>query len=178
MRKAKFGEDREVEKSVTLLASILVRYPEVSTVNFDSKFHTLKFSFVLKGRVSFEKIKEFEEKLKDCLDAYSSLVDLKLPPVNIGKVEYDDITILEVERDVNSLTQEELSLIVALLHEELGELVVAEYATHLLEEDMLLQEEMIDNILEDMRDTTHGRSFMGYREDGRVLVFNMNTRRL
>lgn len=177
MKKAQAREDKEIEKGVTLLASILVRYPEVSTVNFDSEFHTLKFTFILRGTVPPEKMDAFEKRLRECLDAYSFLIEEDIPPLRVGQAECEDITILEVERDVDSLTQEELSLIVALLHEEFGDLIVAEYATHLPEEDRILQEELIENMLEDIRGATHGRNLMGYREDGRVLIFNMNVQK-
>jgi hypothetical protein len=178
MRRVQVREDREIEKGVTLLASILVRYPEVSTVNLDSKFRILKLTFILKGPVPSDRIKAFETKLRDSLDAYSHIIEEKASPLCVKTVEFEDITILELERDVESLTQEELSLIIGLLHLEFQELIVAEYTAHLSEEDMFLQDEIIESMLEDIRGAKTGRNLVGYKDDGRVLVFNMNMRKL
>ena len=67
--------------SVSLLISILVRYPEIATVNFDPEGKILKFTFMTSSPVSSEKWNDFCYKLNESVEVYSSLVHRGVPQV-------------------------------------------------------------------------------------------------
>jgi hypothetical protein len=82
------------------------------------------------------------------------------------------MAMLTIIRDVGSLSRGEIALIIALLREKVIDLLVSDQSEFLVEEDLLIQEELIENMLENMKREYDSHSLIGIREDGRVLVFN------
>jgi len=76
------------------------------------------------------------------------------------------------QRDLDTLAQEEINLIVELFRQYFNKNLVTEDHEHLIEEDLLAQEEMIDNMLESIKDSTEDKYLFAFREEGKVLVFN------
>ena len=55
---------------VSLLISILVRFPQIGTVKIDSKKQVLWLNFMLSQSVTAEEIQNFEQQLINTLRAY------------------------------------------------------------------------------------------------------------
>ena len=79
---------------------------------------------------------------------------------------------LTILRDVATLSKGEIALIIVLLRENLSGKLMSDENDALLEEDLLVQEEVIDNMLENIKNQHNCNGLIGIREDGRVLVFN------
>lgn len=165
--------------SVSLLISILVRYPEIATVNFDPEGKILKFTFMTSSPVSSEKWNDFCYKLNESVEVYSSLVHRGVPQVKADRLDFDSVSIVEISRDVATLTQEEISLIIELARAALGPDSITEGAGEEgeFEEELVYQDEMIATMLDDLRESVQQRKLIGFREEGRVLVFNKQTER-
>ncbi len=163
----------EVTDSVGLLISILVRYPEVGTVNFDPEKRTLRLSFMLNTALIDETWAAYYQHLTECLDAYAKLVKAYSPQVTVEQSQYDNFSLIEIRRDVETLIQEEISLIIAITRNWFGEqLVVDDQETGLPEEEMQVQEELINHLLDNIRQGVYDKSLIAFREEGRVVVFN------
>ncbi|HHV61830.1 MAG TPA: hypothetical protein GXX51_04215 [Firmicutes bacterium] len=159
--------------SVSLLISILVRYPQIVTVNFDPKHKTLKFTFMISEQISDERYAKFKMKLEENIETYAALIQSGKPDIELHMVRFEGFTSLEVKRDVQTLTQEEISLIIELVVAEFGDQLITERGEDsLLDEEISMQDEIIENMLEDLRESFQERDLIGFREEGRVLVFN------
>lgn len=170
MMRYKNGED--VSDSVGLLISILVRYPQVGSINYEPEAQCLKFNFIFSTIYNTDTLEKFRANFVQSLETYNILEGRK--PHNIG-LNYqidDNLTILEVVRDVFTLSQEEISLIITLVEESFDQTLISEKSEEYQVEDLQMQEEMIGHMLENLRTSTHGKKLIAFREEGRVLVFN------
>lgn len=168
--KYKNGED--VGDSVGLLISILVRYPEVGTINYEPAPRHLKFSFMIARAMSDEDWASFANKVRSCLETFNFLEGRCPQEIGLRRITGDNLTILELERDVDSLTQDEIALITGLIQQEFPQELLSEQNDALVEEDLLMQEELIGHMLENMKGNLQERKLIAFREEGRVLVFN------
>lgn len=166
------GSGEDVTDSVGLLISILVRYPEVSTINFDPENQLLKFTFIYSQVLGDNELNNLREKLLDSIEVYNLLEGKETRVVSLSHQVCDKLTLIEVQRDVNTLTQEEINLIVELFHQYLNNNLVTEENEQYIEEDLLAQEEIIEHMLESIKGSTQDKYLFAFREEGRVLVFN------
>ncbi|MDR9786315.1 MAG: hypothetical protein RJR37_03395 [Peptococcaceae bacterium MAG4] len=161
-----------VTDSVGLLISILLRYPEVATINFDPDRHLLKFTFIYLQELSNNEFNTIKEKLLNSIEVYNHLEGKETRFISLTRRACGNLTLLEVQRDLDTLAQEEINLIVELFRQYFNKNLVTEDHEHLIEEDLLAQEEMIDNMLESIKDSTEDKYLFAFREEGKVLVFN------
>jgi len=162
----------EITDSVGLLISILVRYPEVATINFDPEKQLLKFTFIYSQVIKESEFNCIREELMNSIEVYNLLEKRNTSFISIEHQVFDNITLIEVERDVDTLAQEEITLIVELFRQNLDTNLVTEESEHLFEEDLIAQEEIIEHMLESIKSSTQDKYLFAFREEGRVLVFN------
>jgi len=162
----------ELCDSIGLLISILVRYPEIGTVKFSPQSQTLKLSFILSRLISNEEYQIFTERLCTSLEAYNMLEAQTDVIINTSYDQYEQIGVLEIDRDVHTLSRTEISLIITIIKDHFEGNLVIDKNDSLLEEDLLVQEELIENMLEHLKGVRYEKNLIGIREDGRVMVFN------
>jgi hypothetical protein len=164
-------EKENYTNEVSLLVSILIRFPQVSSLNFDPHKHLLRFSFIVAEEISEESTRGFEQLLKTSLDAFHFLDETDDPHLEIIWRNVDAMTSIEINRRVDSLTQEEISLMVMLLQDAFSTIVM-DVDVNIQDDELHLQEEIIDSMLLDVKTNLKDRNFIAYREEGRVMVFN------
>jgi hypothetical protein len=165
-------EGESFSNSMSLIAFLLVRYPEIGSVRFDPVLKTLQFSFVLVKSLLEEEYITFKEQLLLSLSNISQLQARDLGRIQVNYTEYDGLTFLEIMRDIESLNQEEIALIIGVVRQSFEGYLLLDQEEALQEEDEVLQEEMIEHMLEDLKDSRQEKRLIGFREEGRVLVFN------
>lgn len=164
--------DEQISDGVNLLISILVRYPEIGTINFDPQNNTLKFTFMLSGTPSQAEFSVTKQLILDSAAAYHFLEGVTVCTSDVQLSTYDQVTMLTILRDVHTLSKGEIDLVITLLRDKFKERLVTDHNDSMLEEDLLVQEELIDNMLDSMKRQHADHCLIGIREDGRVLVFN------
>ncbi|KKM13101.1 hypothetical protein SY88_00665 [Clostridiales bacterium PH28_bin88] len=168
----KYKNGDEVSDSIGLLISILVRYPEVATINYEPQSHVLRFAFMSSRVLSDVEGKILGDNIISCLETFNFLEARQAQVIRLEHSRCDNVTVLEVQRDVETLTGEEIALIIALMHQEFPGELVADENDSLMEEDLLMQEELIGHMLENMKGAIPEKKLIAFREEGRVLVFN------
>lgn len=164
--------EKDINDSIGLLISILVRYPQVGTINYDPKSQVLKFTFIFSAALAKPEIESFDKALKDSIEAYNFLENKKPSIIDMDYHFCDNFTLLEISRDVNTLAKEELSLIIEIVQSNFEGFLVSEENEHFQEDELMMQEELIEHMLENLKRTTIEKNLIAFREDGRVLVFN------
>lgn len=165
-------DDEQVSDGVNLLISILVRYPEIGTISFDPNHESLKLTFMLSGIPSPTEFAAIKRLISNSTAAYHQLEGLKIRSTDFQMTTYEQVAMLTVIRDVATLSKSEIAIMIALLRDKFKERLVTDYNDSMLEEDLLVQEELIDNMLENIKKHHAAHGLIGIREDGRVLVFN------
>ncbi len=165
-------EGESFSNSMSLIAFLLVRYPEIGTVRFDPEQKTLQFSFILNNILKETDFESFKENLLLSINTISELQERNSGSIQIKFSVCDGLTFLEILRDIDSLNQEEIALIIGVVHRYFDGDLLLDQQENLQEEDIVLQEEMIEHMLEDLKDSRQEKRLIGFREEGRVLIFN------
>lgn len=162
----------EVSDSIGLLISILVRYPEVGTINYDPIKQNLKFTFIFSCELEEAKLVNFKKKVIESIETYSNLEGRTPTFIDVSYCLCESFTMFEITRDVGTLTQEEISLAIDLVYINFEQHLVTEKNDYLMEEDLIMQEELIERMLENLKTSFPEKNLIAFREEGRVLVFN------
>lgn len=152
------------------LISALVRYPEISSVQYNPDNRTLSATFILRCRLDEPAWQELHGQIRDVLVEYRWLTARPLAHIELSYLELDSVTSIELIRDVLTLSVEEIGMVIEVLRDAHGADLVAD-SHDLLEEELMLQEETIQASLEDMKGGGAG-SLVALRDEGRVVVFN------
>lgn len=162
----------DVTNSVSLLISILIRYPEVAKINFDPDKQILRFTFLYSRALSDTEINDLREKIISSIEVYNQLENKNPQVVILDYKVADNITMIEIQRDVDTLVQEEISLMVELFQQYVKNNLVTEEQEQLVDEILIEQEELIEHMLESVKTKSENKRLYAFREEGRVLVFN------
>lgn len=162
----------DVTDSVGLLISILVRYPEVATINFDPDQQILKFNFITSRPLESGEMEDFGRTLLDSIEVFNKLENKATRLSLVDYRECESFTMIEIQRDVENLVREEIALIVALFRRFFDNSLILDDNSGFYEEDLQIQEEIIEHMLESVKDCAGDKKLFAFREEGRVLVFN------
>ena len=168
------AESEGASLQATLLVSILLRFPEVSSVRFLPQEGRIAFTFLLRQPENSVCLASFEQSVLEHLDAFSAIVLSVSGFVSVECKTYGPLTVVEVIREVKSFSRQELSMLIALIRDYFGDALVVETSDTLHLEEQMFEEGLIDDILEDVRRAGPWRELMGFRDAGRVLIFNKN----
>jgi len=168
-----YPDEQQVSDGINLLISMLVRYPEIGTINFDPEADSLKLTFMIAGLPPIPDFEAAKQLLIHSISAYHLLEGITDSRIAVELSSYDQVAMVTVRRDVHTMSRGEISLTIKLLRDRFADRLVADRNDTMLEEELLLQEEVIEDMLENMRKKDYdNHSLIGIREDGRVFVFN------
>ncbi|MBP2635894.1 MAG: hypothetical protein H6Q72_1801 [Firmicutes bacterium] len=168
-----YQNDQQVSDGANLIISMLVRYPEIGTINFNPDANSLKLTFMISGIPTAGDFESSKTLIVNSIAAYHMLQGITNINVDIELSSYEQVAMLNYIRDVQTLSRGEINLVIKLLRERFGERLVADHNDAMMEEDLLFQDEVIEDMLESMRKQYNDHhSLIGIREDGRVFVFN------
>lgn len=165
-------EGGQISDGVNLLISILVRYPEVGAIDYNPENQSLKLTFMLSGIPSDAELSATKKGIYDSIAAYHMLEGYDNTFADISMNVCDQVAMLKMIRDVKTLSKGEIALIITLLRDGFKNRLITDQNDSMQEEDLLVQEELIEDMLENLKKAQAGHKLIGIREDGRVLVFN------
>lgn len=162
-----------ITDTVNLAISILTRYPEVSTINYNPADKSIKFSFLVFACIGNGEFNNIKQLLIDSIDVYNTIEGRHTKLISIEKQNVGDYTLVEIKRDMETLTQGEIFLLVMSIQRSVKNNTVIEKNSYFNDDDNELQEELIESMLYKVKTTQTNESLLAIREDGRVLIFNM-----
>lgn len=162
----------DVTNSVSLLISILIRHPEVAKINFDPEKQVLRFTFIFYGALAPADMSGLGGKILNSIEVYNILEGKQPQVVQLDHKISDNLTMIEIQRDVDTLAQGEIALMVELFRQYINNKLVTEESDELVDEDLVVQEELIDHMLESVKTKSENKRLYAFRDEGRVLVFN------
>ena len=168
----------EASDAVGLIIALLVRFPEIATIVSHPTDGTLTLSFAVETAIA----KRAETDLRESIgDHVRSLLDLERerPDALSVVVESDASTsFVRITRDARTFTREELQVLVAVLADRFGATLVRSPAPDDdAFEDEAGADELVEFAIEALRDPTQQRSLVGFREEKRVLVYFVKSRK-
>ena len=169
------GEHRMADMSseqVNLLISLLIRFPHVSAVHYEPSDRSLRFVYLLKD-VQREELHRFADTAKVHLQAFHSILPPTAPEPQVAAIQHEQsegLWVLQIRRDVLSLSYEELNLINEVVQQCLGEAVICDTIENM--DDEYFDEGMAIAALLSSGGGFGDEKLSGFREKGRVLVFS------
>ena len=155
-----------------LLASILVVFPSVQSVTYDSKDETLELSFALNGKFSHDDFEKFLNYVAESVETFHHLEGLSGATIDLNVEGIYGTCFLNVRRDVATLTCRELSLLTELAANYFGDRLIEEYDDSIPDEEYLMaQEDFLEQGLNNMRQLRVEGRLVGVREHERVVVY-------
>lgn len=165
-------EGEAFSNSMSLIVSLMVRHPEIATLSLNPVGKSLHFTFLVGRNLTREEFEAFREKYLLSLDVMTEIHQKDYTEAVIQRQSLDNFSFIEVTRDIASLCQEEIAMLVSLIRDVFEGEVLSDQEDGLGEEEQVFQEEMIDHMLEDLKDSRQEKRLIGIREEGRVMVFN------
>jgi len=156
-----------VQDGVGLLSSILLRYAEVGSVHYWREQHALKFTFIIQQP---QEVSSLQEILKPALEFFHHLQGQSMRVFNLACRSEENVCVITVTRDVDSMTQREVGLIVELIKGKYQKQLLYD-ELYLPEDEQIYQEEMITHMLYTIHSDDIDKNVVALREEGRVLVF-------
>ncbi|MBS4008847.1 MAG: hypothetical protein KGZ45_10565 [Clostridium sp.] len=159
--------------TTNLLISLLVRFPEIMSINFDMPQDSAKFTFILAGDVKKEDVKNFKLVLLDSFAAYQELTGeyllVKHKLQRSGKVN-----LLELYCKTSALSLEWIQLLCGIISGHFPTILVREgdEGESIHEEELIRQEEIIAYLLSHNTGTQKD-NLIAFREAGKVFVYDM-----
>lgn len=161
---------------IDLMISLLVRYPEINTVKTDPKVGEIIFSFLLKKELTQMEFAAWEQELAKNIDTFLFIQNKQALVMRFQLQVYDGYSFVEVVRDFQTISQREISLLIQLVHNHLGMYLLTETNDGSEVEELEMQEELIDDLLDRLQfDATDQEDLIGYRDAGKVMVFQKNS---
>jgi hypothetical protein len=158
--------------TANLLISLLIRFPEILSVNFDMPNDRCKFTFMLSGKRKREDILCFRRTFRESLETYFDLTGEAIP-YKIEVTFSSKLNLLEIASSTTLLSLEAIQLICGLVSNFFGDALLkdAECQDNSREDDLTRHEEIIDYLLKASAGTKQENLF-AFREAGRVYVFD------
>ncbi|MHB8076144.1 hypothetical protein E4K67_26610 [Desulfosporosinus fructosivorans] len=156
-----------VQEGVGLLSSILMRYAEVGSVHYWCEQHALKFTFMVQHH---QEVSSLREIFKPALEFFHQLEGKNMRIFDLTCHNEEDVCLITITRDVDSMTQREVGLIVELIKGKYKKQLLYD-ELYLPEDEQIFQEEMITHMLYSIHSDDMDKNVVALREEGRVLVF-------
>ena len=156
-----------------LLASILVVYPTIQSVTYDSKDDILELSFALSGKFSKNDFEDFLKYVAESVETLHYLENLYGATIELNVEGIFGTYFLNVRRDMATLTCRELSLLTEMAANYFGENLIEDFESEMQDEEYLLeQEDYLEQCLSSIRQLRVEGKLVGVREQERVVVYN------
>jgi len=163
--------EERTSRNVSLLISMLVRYPEVGSVKYEPRQQTIRLSLLISGAMNEEEWDRTATSLLDTLEVYHLLGQRTPTTLEVERDGYGELTTIAITRDVATLSPEEIYTAIEFFRERFPGRLVVETFDYGAEDEMTAQDEMIEEILADLEENRTGQNLIAIREEGRVMVF-------
>ena len=154
-----------------LLASILVVYPAVQSVTYDSKSGMLELSFALNGKFSQNDFEDFLKYVAESVETFHHLEGLGGATIELNVEGVFGTCFLNVRRDMATMTCRELSLLTELAANYFGDKLIEDDDSYADEDYIVAQEDFLEQCLSNIRQMRIEGRLVGVREQERVVVY-------
>ena len=162
----------ESEQEVSFLIALLIRYPEIGAVRVLAEEASLRLTFLLNEKPEEEEVEQFRTQASTALSALSRLDSVQTRQLSVEVVTHRLLSTLDLTRDLATLTAEEFPLLLGIVGEAFGNLLVVDGGRDGEVAPEIVEELSLDNSLKDLKGSIPKKRLVGFRDDGRVLVFN------
>ena len=164
--------------TVSLVCALLVRFPEIASVRCLPNDRTVRFTFVVSHRVDREAQEAVRTAVNEHVDGFLLLGADEARIVRVDCEAARGVTFVHVTRDLDSFSKDELDMLVTMFADRFGNALARNPVTdEHIDEDPVAQEELVNYAIDSLRDPKQSKSLVGFREEKRVLVYFLKSKR-
>jgi hypothetical protein len=164
--------------TVTLVCALLERFPEIASLRALPAEGTVRLTFAVKGRLDKTAQAALAETVADHVDGFLLLGKDASSTLKVECETDRAMAFVHVTRDLDSFTKDELEMLVALFAQRFGEALVRNpISDDEANADPAIADEIAVYAIEALRDPTQSKSLVGFREEKRVLVYFLKSRK-
>jgi hypothetical protein len=178
MRPATSRTPAESSDAVGLVIALLVHFPEIATIASHPAAGTIVLSFVVNRRLDRGARNALREAVGEHVRALLEVVAEEAQSLAVTCEADERVTFVRVVRDVKTFTRDELTMLTGFFSERFGEaLLRSPSQDEPADEDLGARDDLVDFALEALRDPSRQKSLVGFREEQRVLVYFLKSRK-
>ncbi|NLG68169.1 MAG: hypothetical protein GX496_01180 [Firmicutes bacterium] len=159
------------------LAGVLQRYGDIIVIRCRTRERLMEFTFLADGLVGAGEAMRLRSLLDQALAALAWLTGRPYGSLHLRRAYLAPYTQLTIQRDLDTLSAQEIEVIVGLMRHLLGPRLVAEEApgdgasggAWAWQPD---QADALAGLLQELKRHRRGRILVGLRQSGQVLVYN------
>ncbi len=165
---------------MAFLTSLLVRFPELGSATLGPRRGEIRLEFYLDSEIDSSRFDEFITKFKMSWDLFFELLRVKPQERRITRVvdypseeslEQAEVEVIRVARDLETLTLEELSMMVGLIKERFIAILIE--GEPIATTEARYQEQVLLKSLDRVRQDPYAvGGLTGFRDEMRVLVYS------
>lgn len=161
--------------TVSLICALLVRFPEIASIR--SMPGQVRLTFAIGKRLDRKTQHAIAEDITDHIESF-----LRLSGED-GDIEVDcetdrSMSFVHVSRDLAAFSKDELVLITGLFAQRFGDALVRNPDVEVHpDEDPAAQDEIVEYAIEALCDPDQTKNLVGFREEKRVLVYFLKSRK-
>jgi len=168
----------EASDAVGLIIALFVRYPEIATIVSHPAERTLTLSFAVASRIDRTTERALRDALGEHVRALLGLGEETADTLAVAVESDEAMSFVRITRDASSFTREELQVVVAVLADRFGKrLVKSAPVDDDGFDDEAAGDDLVEIAIDALRDPTQQRSLVGFREEKRVLVYFVKSRK-
>jgi hypothetical protein len=167
----------ENSDTVSSIVSLLVRFPEISSLWSHPTDGTLRLTYIVARRLAKPEQHALAAILDDHVRAFVALEGRDVNTIGVRCETDNAVTFVHCTRDSASFTREELLLQIGVLSARYGDALVKNPVEEQDEENAELEDLQVEHAIDAMRDPDQKRSLVGYRDDRRVMVYFVKNRK-
>lgn len=164
--------DEPSARTIQLLMSYAIRYPEIATVRYDPGRRALRLSFLVKGPLTDEEFSAAAGRIRETLEVYHMMNQRVAELIDVRQSAFGELNTVAVERDVLSLTPEELYTVVAVMRTLFQQRLLTEPMEFFGEEELMAQDELIEEVMASLSSQRRQPNLIAIRENGRLMIFH------
>jgi hypothetical protein len=168
----------EASDEVGLIIALLVRFPQLATIVSHPANGTLVLSFAVRSKLDRRTAADLRESICEHVRSLLELRRERHDALGVACESDEALGFVRITRDVRSFSREELLLLVALLSDRFGaSLVQSPPTSDEPPEDEAAVDDLVEYAIEAFREPAQQRSLVGFREEKRVLVYFVKSRK-
>jgi hypothetical protein len=164
--------------AVGLVVALLVRFPEIATIASHPATGSIVLSFVVRRCLDRRECDALREAIGEHVRALLEMGGEEVRAPSVTCESEGGMTFVRIARDAKTFSREELTMVTAYFSERFGDgLIKSPTQDEAADEDPVAVEELVDSAIEVLRDPSRQKSLVGFREEKRVLVYFLKSRK-
>lgn len=159
------------ETGLDMFLNVSVNFPEINIVKYEFNKELIIIEVAFCREIDLQQEKQFKDKARKCIRLLHQLEENRPEVVEVKIKRLAGFTFLRYCRDVKSLSENEIALLISLLRENFCDCLVEDGRVPLTRDS--LKKQVKHDLLQKLRSSCNNTDYLyAYHDQGRLCMFN------